>query len=149
MIVNFTLEKISIDKKKSPKGTIEAKNSIKFLEVSQMGLPAAMKDKALITFKFQYKVIYTPDIAETEIIGTLHFMTDPKTGDNILNDWEKHSKIEPNLSAQLVNYVFSRCGVMALTLSRKVDLPPHIPLPKISVKQKKESQSKKEKPKAS
>jgi hypothetical protein len=149
MIVNFTLDKISVDKKKNPKGTIEAKNSIKFLDVSELALPNTIKDKSLVTFKFQYKVIYTPDVAETEIVGTLHFMTDPKTKDQILKDWQKDSKINQNLSTQLVNYVFSRCGVMALSLCRKVDLPPHIPLPKISIKQKTEVEGKKDKPKAS
>jgi len=150
MIVNFTLDKISVDKKAPAKGTIEAKNSIKFLKVSEQQLPEGLKDQFLLDFKFQYKVDYLPDIASTEIVGHLHFMTTKEGRDKILKDWDKDSRIEPSLSGKLVNYVFAKCGVMALSLSRQVGLPPHIPLPKIAIRTKQDdSKGNKEKPRAS
>lgn len=148
MIVNFTLDKISVNKKSQVKGTIEAKNSIKFLDIVEQPLPQGLNQQALLSFKFEYKVEYLPDIATTEIVGYIHLMTDKSTRDKILEDWDKRSRIEPSLSGQLVNYVFSKCGVMALSLSRQVGLPPHIPLPKIAIKSKIQ-EDKKGKPKAS
>ena len=148
MIVNFTLDKISVDKKASLKGTIEAKNSIKFLDIVEQPLPTGLNKQVLLSFKFQYKVDYLPNIALTEIVGHIHFMTDKSSKDKILEDWSKHSKIEQSLSGHLVNYIFSKCGVMALSLSKQVGLPPHIPLPRIAIKTKIE-EDKKEKPKAS
>jgi len=148
MIVNFTLDKISVDKRSPVKGTIEAKNSIKFLDISEQPLPEGLNKQFLLSFKFEYKIEYMPNIASTEIIGHIHFMTNKNTKDKILEDWDKHSKIEPVLSGQLVNYIFSKCGVMALSLSNHVGLPPHIPLPKIMLKSKSE-ESTKTKPKAS
>ncbi len=147
MIVNFTLDKISVDKKSQVKGMVEAKNSIKFLDVVEQPLPAGLNKQALISFKFQYKVDYLPNIALTEIVGYIHFMTNKESKDKILEDWDKRSRIDPSISGPLVNYVFSKCGVMALSLSRQVGLPPHIPLPKIVIKQK--EPDKKSKPKAS
>ena len=150
MIVNLTLDKISINKKGVTKGTIEAKNSIKFTDVAEKPMPESMKGQYLLNFKFEYRVEYLPDIAKTEIIGHIHFLTDKAQRDKILKAWNKDSKIEPELSGHLINYVFAKCGVMALSLSQQVGLPPHIPLPKIAVRKKEEKEDKeKKKPKAS
>ncbi|MBT4577235.1 hypothetical protein HOM13_01115 [Candidatus Woesearchaeota archaeon] len=150
MIIHFTLDKISVDKTGQIKGKIEAKNGIKFLDIAESPTPEGITGQSLLKFKFSYKVDYLPDVAKTEIVGKIHFLTDKATKDKILEDWDKHSKIEPSLSGQLVNYVFSKCGVMALTLSQQVGLPPHISLPRIALKQKAtESDEKDNKPKAS
>ena len=145
MIVNFTLDKISINKKGVIKGTVEAKNGIKFTDVAEKPMPESMKDQYLLSFKFEYNVEYLPDIAKTEIVGYIHFLTDKTQKDKILKQWDKDSKLDPELSGHLVNYVFAKCGVMALSLSQQVGLPPHIPLPKIAIKKKEEEK----KPKAS
>ncbi len=150
MIIHFTLDKISVDKTGKLQGKIEAKNSIKFLDVAESPTPNGLTGQSLLKFKFSYKVDYLPDIAKTEIVGKVHFLTDKATKDKILEDWDKHSKIEPSLSGQIVNYVFSKCGVMALTLSQQVGLPPHIALPRIALKAKStESEKEDTKPKAS
>jgi hypothetical protein len=151
MIVNFTLEKIAISKTSPVKGSIEAKNSIKFLDIAEAPLPEGIKDQHLIKFKFEYKIMYLPDIATTELVGHIHFMTNKTTRDKILEAWDKESKLDQELSRQLVNYVFTKCGVKALSLSQQVGLPPHINLPKIRIKQEETQEESKnqEKPKAS
>jgi len=149
MIINFTLDKISTEKKKTAKGNIEAKNSIKFVDVAELPSPESIKNQHFLKFKFEYKVVYLPDIATTEIVGYIHFLTDKETKEKILKEWDKESKIDKDLSGHLVNYIFSKCGVMALSLSQQVGLPPHIPLPKIAIKQAESKNDEKEKPKAS
>jgi hypothetical protein len=95
--------------------------------------------------------MYLPDIATTELVGHIHFMTNKTTRDKILEAWDKESKLDQELSRQLVNYVFTKCGVKALSLSQQVGLPPHINLPKIRIKQEETQEESKnqEKPKAS
>jgi hypothetical protein len=145
MIVNFTLDKIAISKTAPVKGSIEAKNSIKFLDIAESPIPEGINDQSLIKFKFEYKIMYLPDIATTEIVGHIHFLTNKTIKDKILKDWDKESKLDQNLSRQLVNYIFTKCGVKALSLSQQVGLPPHIDLPKIRIKS--EEDPKKDKPK--
>jgi len=150
MIVNFTLDKISVNKTAPVQGTIEAKNSIKFLDIAESPIPQGIKDQFLIKFKFEYKINYLPNVATTELIGHIHFLTNKSTKDQILKDWDKGSKIDQNLSRQLVNYIFTRCGVKALSLSQQVGLPPHITLPRIMEKPQQNKEPKKDtKPKAS
>ncbi len=148
MIVNFTLEKVAVEKKGKPTGNIEAKNNIKFLDVTEAPLPKGFDKQSLLMIKFEYKVTYLPDIATTDIVGHLHFLTNKEGKDKILKEWDKDAKIDQELSYQLVNYVFSKCGVMALSLSQQVGLPPHIALPRLSIKKKDEVEGK-TKPKAS
>ena len=113
-------------------------------------MPEGITGQSLIKFKFSYKVEYLPNIAKTEIVGHIHYLTDKATRDNILEDWDKKSRIDPSLSGQLVNYIFSKCGVMTLSLSQQVGLPPHISLPRIALKPKDiKKTAEKDKPKAS
>ncbi len=150
MIINLTLDKISVDKTGPLKGKIEAKNGIKFTDIAEHPTPEGMNNQALLKFKFTYSVDYLPNIAKTEIVGYIHYLTSKDAKDKILEDWDKEKKIEPSFSGQLVNYVFAKCGVMALSLSQQVGLPPHIAMPKISLKAKAQGESKEEsKPKAS
>tara|TARA_Y100000310_G_C20626426_1_gene786177 strand:+ start:493 stop:939 length:447 start_codon:yes stop_codon:yes gene_type:complete len=148
MIINFTLDKISISKEKEVQGNIEAKNSIKFTDVSESPIPKGIKDQSLLKFKFEYRVDYTPKIAATEIVGHIHYLVPKKESKKIMKEWDKNSKIDPEISTRFINTILTKCGVRALVLCQEVGLPPHIPLPKIIVK-KKESTKKETKPKAS
>jgi hypothetical protein len=146
------MDKISVEKKGKIKGNIEAKNNIKFVDIAEEPLPTHIKEQAMINFSFQYGVKYLPEIADIDINGHLFFLTTKKQKDEILKEWDMGKKINPELSSHLVNYVFSKCGVLALSLSQQVGLPPHIPLPKIAIKKKEESnqaEKKESKPKAS
>ena len=147
MIINFTLDKIYIEKTKEPKGNIEAKNSIKFLDIIELPTPPEFDQQALLKFQFIYKIEYSQNVAKTEIKGNIHYMTNKEEMAKIMKEWDKESRIDPQLSSRLVNYIFSKCGIKALSLSNQLGLPPHIPIPKVGLR-KKES-SKQEVPKAS
>jgi len=146
MIINFTLDKISIEKLKEPTGNIEAKNSIKFLDIQEIPTPKGIKDQSILKFKFTYKIEYSPNIANTEIIGYIHYLTSKEERDKIMKEWDKDSKIDRNISTKFVNYIFSKCGIKSLSLSQELNLPSHIPLPRIALKKTEETKTK---PKAS
>jgi|TARA_Y100000310_G_scaffold336536_1_gene421353 hypothetical protein len=154
MIVNFTLEKINCIKKAPLQGKIEAKNSIKFLEILEEQVPEGMKKQGLVNFKFEYKIAYLPDIASIELVGIVQLLTTNENKEEILKKWAKESKIDPSVSNGVVNFILTKCGIKALSLSQELGLPAHISLPKIAIKQKESSQKaekkeKEAKPKAS
>ena len=57
-----------------------------------------------------------------------------KLAKEILKEW-KSKKIEETLKVQLLNFIISKVSIKALELEEDLDLPYHLPFPKISKKQ--------------
>ena len=133
MIINFRLDKIHIERKNQPKGNIEAKNNLKVIDIDHESLSALTKQKAL-NFKFLFSVVYEPDIAKAEIGGNVTYMADEKQIKEIVEKWKKEKKIKPEIAAPIFNYILAKCNVKALGLEEDLELPFHIPIPRLKAK---------------
>ena len=51
-----------------------------------------------------------------------------------MNTLKKEAKIDPKYSSAWMNIILARCNVKALTLGNDVNLPPHIPFPRLAKK---------------
>ena len=67
-------------------------------------------------------------------IGFLTFVDEPKKIVDFIDSWKKDKKLPKEVMSSVLNTILSRCNVEAMLLSREVNLPPPIPLPKVTVK---------------
>lgn len=132
-IMGLNLDKINAIKSNPLKGKIDIKHNVKITDVQDYKLEIA-KDKEALRFFFHYEVLYEPKIGSITLTGDVLYVEDPKKTKEILNDWKKNKKIQPDLAANIINTVLTKCTIKALTLSQEVNLPPHLPLPKASPK---------------
>ena len=130
-IVGFNFTKILVEKKTGIKGKVDIKNhvSVKSLESTDISLGTS-KDKAL-KFSFEFTSEYTPVIGHIALTGELLYMTDSSTHDDILKNWKKNKDVPKETMGEILNVILMRCNVEALILSRDVNLPPPIPMPKL------------------
>ena len=49
----------------------------------------------------------------------------------ILKSWKKDNKVDKDILGPIYNTILSKCNVQAIVLSRDIQLPPPIPLPKV------------------
>ena len=133
MIINYRLNKINIQKNNPPKGQIEPKNNLKVTDIKEESLSKLSKEKAL-NFHFLFSVIYEPKIADLEIEGNITYLNDDKTVKGILENWKKNKKIKPEIAAPIFNHILSKCSIKALSLEEDLELPFHIPIPKLKTK---------------
>jgi hypothetical protein len=63
------------------------------------------------------------------------FLSDEKGAKSIIDEWKKNKKLPQNVMGTVLNTVLTRCNVQALIISRDVNLPPSVPLPKVEIKQ--------------
>jgi hypothetical protein len=133
MIINFRLNKISIEKKNIPKGSIEAKNNLRITDVREESISSLTKEKAL-NLDFVFKVMYEPKVAEVEMQGNVTFMNDAKAVKDILENWQKNKKIKQEVAVPIFNHILSKCNVKALALEEDVELPFHVPIPRVKTK---------------
>ncbi len=133
MIINFLLDKIYIERKNTPKSNIEAKNTLRVLNITEETLEPLSKEK-ILRFNFVYNVSYEPQIAFLEMTGNLSYKVDEKKQKEILNEWNKEKKINQSVSSAVFNHILSKCSVKALRLAQELNLPPHIPFPRVALK---------------
>jgi len=136
MIINFNLQKISVERKADikPNTNVEAKNNLKIEDIQEQQLKPLTTEKAL-TFSFKFVVTYDPQLASVEMLGNILYMTDEATAKEILVEWKKNKKINPKYSIGIINYALAKCNIRALRLEQEVSLPPHVPFPRIAPKQ--------------
>ena len=133
MIINYRLDKIFIQKKNKPKGPIEAKNNLKITSIAEETISSLTKEKAL-GMQFAFVVNYEPNVGSLEITGNVTYMNDQKTIKEILENWTKNKKIKQEIAAPVFNYILSKCNVKALRLEEDLELPFHVPIPRIRTK---------------
>jgi len=130
-IVGFNFTKILVEKKARIKGKVDIKNnvSVKNVETAELSL-GRTKEKAL-KFTFEFTSEYSPDIGQILFNGDVLYMSENSNQDEILKGWKKNKQIPKETMGEILNTVLMRCNVEALLLSRDVNLPPPIPMPKI------------------
>ena len=134
-IVGFNLTKMHIERKGPVSGKISIKNNVavKSVEKSSLSLGTANQDG--LRFTFEFTTNYEPKVAEIIIGGEVIDLQPQEKVDEVVKSWKKDKKIDANIMTQILNAVLSRCNVQALILSKDMNLPPHIPLPKVTQQQ--------------
>ncbi|MBS3145007.1 hypothetical protein J4208_05480 [Candidatus Woesearchaeota archaeon] len=134
MIVNFLLEKISVEKKKDVTGNVEVKNKTKITDLKEQTIDALGNKQNTLNVYFSFSITYEPNIASILIEGKIIDVMDEKDKKAVLESWKKDSKIDPKYSSPWMNAILSRCNVKALSLGNDINLPPHIPFPRLAKK---------------
>ena len=132
-IIGFNLTKMLVEKKKSEKGKININTNATISGVEPVKLSIDPK-KSAVRITFLYASQYEPGFAVIEMEGELLLLESTEKANEILNSWKTNKKLEKALMANLLNNILSRCTVQALLLSKEVNLPPPIRLPKIEAK---------------
>ncbi len=131
-IVGFSFDKMSVERKGAVKGKVNIKNnvSIKSVEKTDLSLGSAKQDG--LRFTFEFVASYEPKIGEILLGGEVLDLQPEKKVEEVVKSWKKDKKVDGALMTQVLNTVLSRCNVQALILSKDMNLPPHIPLPKVT-----------------
>ncbi len=131
-IIGFTLQKISIERKKDIKGKLEIKSDMHIEDVEKENIDIAGD---ILKFSYIYQINYEPSYAEIIFKGTVLVVPD-KSEDikKVLKEWKK-KKMPDEIRVFLFNFIMAKCNLKALQLEEDLALPPHIPLPRITPQQ--------------
>jgi hypothetical protein len=136
VVINFT--KICAEKMVSKIQKLNINNNIKITSVEEADVEVKQGNSALkICFEFESN--YEPEIASLKIAGEAIDVEDKKNAKTILNDWTKNKRIPENFLTDIMNVILNKCNVEAILLSKELNLPPPLPMPKVGVKKKEEN----------
>ncbi|MBI1935333.1 hypothetical protein HYS31_02730 [Candidatus Woesearchaeota archaeon] len=135
MIVGFGFNKLSVEKKETPKGKVDINNNVTIKALEESDVKLGNDKQNVLRFVFEFTSKYEPSIGTILFEGELLYMEDAKKAKDMLASWKKDKKLPKELMAALLNAILSKCNVKALILSQEVNLPPPIPMPKVQMAQ--------------
>ena len=138
-VAGFSFSKISLEKIKAPSGQVNIKNNIAITNVEKDTFPFGKAKDDAVKFTFAFKSEYDPGVAIMEFEGTVLYMSDTKEAKLLIDDWSKKKQIKPEISVQILNTALTKCNIIAINMSQELGLPSPIPLPKIDVDKKSNS----------
>ncbi len=130
MIVGINFTKLVADRLGETAGRIDINNNIRITNINEAKLVTAKGDKALeIEFEFTSK--YEPNLAQIIIVGKAVYVNKEKEAKEILKGWEKDKKVPEKYLEEILSGLLMRANVEAVLLSKEINIPPPIPMPRI------------------
>ena len=135
-VIGFSFTKMLIEKKNPVKGKVSINNNVSIKELEETKLNINTTRKAL-KLNFEFISSYEPNIGKILLEGEVIYLIDKNKADDVVKNWKKNKKLEKDIMTQVLNNVLAKCNVQALILSKDMNLPPPIPLPKVGGSEKK------------
>ncbi len=133
-IIGFDLNKINVERTGNVRGEIKINNNVSIKEIDKIAVPIKRENQEGLRFGFEFTSNYEPKVGSVLIKGNVIVVEDKKKAEDILKQWKKDKKAESDVMTAVLNTVLEKCNIEVLILSRDVNLPPSIPLPKVKPK---------------
>lgn len=133
VMVGFNFTKLNVEKISPPKGKIKISNNVSIKNVTERDLSLGKTKEQGINFEFEFVSKFNPGIGEIVLRGEILYMEPPEKIKEITKSWKKDKKLPQQIMTNILNNILVKCNIEALILSQTVNLPPPIPLPKVSV----------------
>lgn len=136
-IVGFNFNKMTAERKKPLAGKIDINNNVAIKNVEETDLSLGSSKQKGLKFLFEFTAKYSPDIGNIVLEGEVIYMDENVKVKSVLDDWKKNKKLPDDLVRNIIGTILNKSNVQALILSKDVNLPAPIPLPKVSVEKEK------------
>ncbi len=108
----------------------------KIVNVKKTKLSGLGSDVDILTVDFEFASAFEPKAGKINIEGSIVCRTeDPEKAAKM---WETKKTLPETLNVEIINYIFSKVGILALQLSDIMQMPPVIGMPKIEKAKKKD-----------
>ncbi|MBI4148488.1 hypothetical protein HY490_04315 [Candidatus Woesearchaeota archaeon] len=133
-VIGIQFDKIQLEKFAPAKGKVSVNNNVAVKDVDKVEIAFGNTKQEVLKFDFEFKANYDPKIAELTFIGSLTYFDKKEKVTELAAGWKKDKKIPKEIMNPILNSILSKCNIEALVLSREVNLPPPIPMPKVNLK---------------
>lgn len=130
-VIGFTFNKISVEKKSDDFKDLKVQSpNIDISDVKQVKPSFLQSKEDVFEVKFNFKIKYTPDVAEVSLSGTMLVMVDEKTSKELTKQW-KNKKLPDEHKLLIFNVILKKSNLKAMQLEDELNLPLHLPLPSV------------------
>ena len=130
-LLGFGFNKILAEKKSDTFKNVKISTNINVSEITKIESNITKDD--ILKIEFNFVLSYGENLAELEFIGSLMLSADSKSSKDIIKQW-KDKAIDPQFRLFLINLIFRKANLRALQLEEEMNIPLHIQLPKLAIK---------------
>ena len=134
-IIGFNLNKIEVERSPQVKGKISIKNNVQFTDVQKADFFLGKSKQEALRFTFEYTSTYEPKAGKVLLKGDLVAVDDAEKVKEVVDSWKKNKKVPKEVMVPVLNSILSKCNVQTIILTKEVNLPPPIPMPKVQLKE--------------
>lgn len=133
-IVSMNFTKLLAERKTDAREKVNISNNVSVTNVEETELPLAGQSQKTLKISFSFVTSYEPSLGAIELEGNLLYIGEAKEMKEIAKNWEKDKRLSAEMMKQVISAVLNKCNIQALVMSKDVNLPPPIPLPKVNVR---------------
>ena len=130
-VIGLSLSSIQAKKQEGAvKQEVKVNSTPMILDVKEIEVPTLSK-KAL-SIQFEFLTRYEPAFGNISIEGSLMYLAE--SNKPVIDEYKKSKKLPDEMSLEVLNYLFRHCLLKASNLAEDLQLPPPMPMPKITPK---------------
>lgn len=134
-IVTTAFRKLAIERTgEGSSRNVKIKSNINIKEILKADLVLGDMKRSALKFQFEFVTDYEPKYASIRMEGDVIYFTAQERIDEILKNWKKDKTAPKDISAEVINHLLTRCNIQALILSRELNLPSPVQLPRVQAK---------------
>lgn len=134
-VISFNFTKINAEKKEGARGKVNIANNISIKDVQSMDLKLGKASDKALKFVFTYEAKYEPEIGSVELNGELVWLSNDAKVKEVEKEWKKNKKLGKEVVEEVMTNILTKCNIEAIVMSREINLPPPVPMPKVKTKE--------------
>lgn len=128
--LDFRFTKINIERFEKPLENLKIDTHIDITSVQEKDVELKSQEK-VVEIDFKSFINYNPEIAKIEFKGKLVLALNKEISKELLELW-KDKKIPESIRMDILNAIFQKTNLKALQLEEDLNLPIHLPIPRLS-----------------
>ena len=129
-IVGFGFSKMLAEKKDASEKQIKIKNDVSIKNISSSDMSVGSAKEKILKFSFEFSSDYS-SLGKISLKGEVAYSGSEKKHKEIIDQWKESKVLKDDIAKPVISYILRRCNIQSLILSKDVNLPPPIPLPKL------------------
>lgn len=138
-LMGFNYSKINVEKFSGiANKNLKVSTNIDISSMNKVENNLLKGNEGLTAIEFEYNINYDPNVAKIEFKGNMILSLDSERTKQLLEEWQQ-KKIPEEVKIFLFNIILRKSNIKALQFEDELNLPLHMPVPKVSAQDKKEN----------
>lgn len=133
-VIGFNFNKISVERLGSKNGKLTISNNVGIVEIAEAKVPFGNDKTKCVKVNFKFESKYEPKVAIISLEGDVLYMLPAENANSLVEAWKAKKNLSGEAIQPIMNAILSKSNIEALILSRELNLPSPIPLPKVNIK---------------
>jgi hypothetical protein len=140
-LMGFNFSRISVEKTNKKSEDMKISANVKLEDIKEVKANSLKTKESILGVLFSYTVKYG-EVANIDLAGSIVLSIDQKLSKKVLKEW-KEKKIADEFRIPVLNLVLAKSNVKALQLEEEMNLPYHLPMPRVNAEKSSDEKSKK------